>query len=1093
MEFVIISIIALVILGIIAAIISRGEGGDDEVVKADGCAGCTEQNNCKLKSICDSKHTLLLIIAVLLMTTGCSTKKNTAQTRWWHSFNARYNTYYNGTLAYIDGSQEKENGNKDNFTEIIPLYTVGNKNSRQLGKANYERAIEKCKKAIQQHSIKKRPEWNKNRRKTEKDIEWLSRREYNPFLWKAWLLMGRSQFYSGNFDEAAATFSYISRLYKTQPAIYGKAKAWLAKTLIEQGYLYDAEDVIRNMKRDSIDWRAAKEWDYTLASYYIHSGDYETGVGYLQKVIKHEMRHKQKAREYYLLGQLEAALGHRDKAYKAFKHVIRLNPPYELEFNAQIAMTEVMAKGRSKQMISKLKRMAANDNNKDYQDQIYYAIGNIYLAQRDTTNAICAYEKGRKNATRNGIEKGVLLLHLGDLYWQKNMFSNARGCYGEAIGLLDKERKDYEQLSYRSRVLDELVPYTDIIHQQDSLQELSRMSEEDRNAVIDRAIEAYKKKEKEERRLQAQAEAEKNQNTGNTGSLGNNQNNRQPVNNRQSQVDQTWYFYNQMAVNKGKEMFQRQWGKRENADDWQRANKTVVAAQTEENTETVGQTEEFNDSIKQTEAAEDSLAQVGQKPEEDPHKREYYLAQIPFTEEQIDASNKAIADALCHAGIIFKDKLDLLELCEQHLRRLTDYYPDYEHMDDAYYHLFLLYSRMGQPETANTYIEKLKEQFPESQWTTILTDPYFTENARFGVHIEDSLYAATYDAFKAEKHQEVRGNAHISETRFPLGANRDKFIFINGLSKLNSGDASGCLQEMKAVVEKFPQSPLSEMAGMIINGVNAGKRLYGGRFDISDVWNHRSYVLNDSDTVAVHSLSAERNDKFVFMLVYQPDSVNENQLLYELAKFNFTSFLVRNFDLTIEDAEGLRRMQVTGFRNYDEVWQYAHLFAQQTAILQLLGKGRIVLISEPNLPLLGTKISYNEYSQFYDQHFMPIKVSTRPLLTEPLDVIVKDPEIQQDETDVETEYQEPDNSATEYMTEPEPANEQEKPAGTSVIEPEEKLPAKQQEEKKPVEKQPAEKKAEEKQQVEKKPEEKKQEEQKQDEPADDEYYDLEGF
>ncbi len=73
----------------------------------------------------------------------------------------------------------------------------------------------------------------------------------------------------------------------------------------------------------------------------------------------------------------------------------------------------------------------------------------------------------------------------------------------------------------------------------------------------------------------------------------------------------------------------------------------------------------------------------------------------------------------------------------------------------------------------------------------MLTDPYFRENSLFGVQIEDSLYAATYDAFKADRHSEVRGNAHISETRFPLGANRDKFIFINGLSLLNNGDVNG--------------------------------------------------------------------------------------------------------------------------------------------------------------------------------------------------------------------------------------------------------------------------------------------------------------
>ena len=42
----------------------------------------------------------LAALIALLITAGCSTEKNTAQSRWWHSFNARYNTYYNGTLAY---------------------------------------------------------------------------------------------------------------------------------------------------------------------------------------------------------------------------------------------------------------------------------------------------------------------------------------------------------------------------------------------------------------------------------------------------------------------------------------------------------------------------------------------------------------------------------------------------------------------------------------------------------------------------------------------------------------------------------------------------------------------------------------------------------------------------------------------------------------------------------------------------------------------------------------------------------------------------------------------------------------------------------
>lgn len=204
-----------------------------------------------MKNCHDKRFVLLVGIAISLVITACSTQKNTAKSRWWHSFNTRYNTYYNGAVAYIEGSLEKENGNRDNYTELIPLYTVGNKASTTLGKGNFDRAIEKSQKAIKLHSIKKRPEWNKNRKKNARDIEWLSRREYNPFLWKAWLLMGRSQFHQGAFEDAASTFAYMSRLYQTQPAIYSKARAWLAKSYIEQNWMYDAEDVIRNMMRDS--------------------------------------------------------------------------------------------------------------------------------------------------------------------------------------------------------------------------------------------------------------------------------------------------------------------------------------------------------------------------------------------------------------------------------------------------------------------------------------------------------------------------------------------------------------------------------------------------------------------------------------------------------------------------------------------------------------------------------------------------------------------------------------------------------------------------------------------------------------------------
>lgn len=948
----------------------------------------------------------IVATVVMLAMAGCSTQKNDAKSRWWHSFTARYNTYYNGSQAFIEGSIEKENANKDNFTEMIPLYMVSNKNSKSTGLMKFDRAIEKSEKAIKQHSIKKRPEWTKNRRKTAKDIEWLNRKEYNPFLWKAWLLLGKSQFQKGNFDEAAATFSYMSRLYSTQPAINGIARAWLAKSYVELDWLYDAEDVMTKMLRDTIHYRAQKDWDYTFADYYIKSAQLEQAVPYLQKVIKHERRKKLKARQWYLMGQIQYVLGNKEEAYKAYQKVIHQHPPYELEFNARIAQTEVMAGGRSKQMISRLKRMARSDNNKDYLDQVYYAMGNIYLLQADTANAIGAYEKGNKESTRNGIEKGVLLLKLGDLYWVKEKYNDAQRCYGEAIGLLDKERPDYEQLSERSKVLDELVPHTDAVYLQDSLQVLADLPEEERNKAIDRVIEELKKKEEEEKKAAQEAEAEKVlQRQGATGNR-NNMANRPPAGGQQQ--GGAWYFYNPMAVNQGKTAFQRQWGKRENTDDWQRINRTVVNLQTtgeggEELTDSTALAVSdslMTDSIATEETADakaDTLAN-------DPHNREYYLAQIPFTEEQKAASNEIIMEGLFNSGVIFKDKLDNLKLGEKALTRLTRQYPTYSKTDEAWYHLFLLYSRLGNSAKADSCLAHLKADFPESDFTILLSDPFFEENARFGVHIEDSLYAATYEAFRKDRYQEIKANAKISRERFPLGENRPKFIFIEGLGMLNDGDAVSCLANMKEVVEKYPQSEVSEMAGMIIKGVQEGRKLHGGKFDLGDIWSRRSMTVEVSDSTIADTLTVDRNVNYVFLLAFNADSVNSNQLLYDMAKYNFTNFMVRNFDIGVDEDNGVSRMLISGFLNYDEALQYARqLYSDEEMPDKLKGCKRII-ISEENLKLLGTKYSYEEYDNFFEQALAPLQISNEQLLIIPTTVEqAEDPETEEAGNETEEE------------------------------------------------------------------------------------------
>ena len=193
------------------------------------------------------------------------------------------------------------------------------------------------------------------------------------------------------------------------------------------------------------------------------------------------------------------------------------------------------------------------------------------------------------------------------------------------------------------------------------------------------------------------------------------------------------------------------------------------------------------------------------------------------------------------------------------------------------------------------------------------------------------------------------------------------------------------MERLQEVVEKYPDSEVSPLAGMIIRGVQEGRRLHGGKFDIGDIWTMRDITLTKDSTVS-DTLSAERNQQFLFMLVYEPDSVNENQLLFEMAKYNFTNFLVRNFEIQIDEDHGLHRMITSGFLSYDEALQYARQLYQNESLTERLKPCQNLIISESNLGLIGTHFSYDDYQQFYEKIFVPMKVSTEKLLIIPEDI-----------------------------------------------------------------------------------------------------------
>ena len=266
-----------------------------------------------------------------------------------------------------------EESYEDDFTSLLymhPAQAYADPKSPQPT-GSFDRTIEKCQKAIQLHSIKKKPKRNQGKMNDPEYREYIKRDEYNPFIHNAWLLMGKAQFNKGDFLSAAATFLYISRHFTWKPELVAEARIWQARCYIAEGWLYEAEDILTKLNNDGLP-PSQSDWFSTVnADYLIRKGNYKQAIPYLKTAIKHAPSKRQKIRMTFLLAQLYEKSDDKAMAYQTYNKVKKMSPPYRTEFNARIKQSEVYTGQNIAKEVKSLKRMVGKDRNKDYLDQIY--------------------------------------------------------------------------------------------------------------------------------------------------------------------------------------------------------------------------------------------------------------------------------------------------------------------------------------------------------------------------------------------------------------------------------------------------------------------------------------------------------------------------------------------------------------------------------------------------------------------------------------------------------------------------------------------------------------------------------------------------
>lgn len=846
---------------------------------------------------------------------SCSTQKNTRATRSFHQTKVKYNILYNGNVAYEEGLKAIRNANTDDYSRVLNLYPVSNHQAASAAASQMDKTIEKCRKCIKLHSIKSKPKRDPKKANDPKYKLWLQSEEFNACMDEAWMRLGEAEFHKADFLGAVSTFNYIIRHYQNDPDIIAQCQLWIARAYAEMGWQYEAEDMLNRVQIDALSRKHARLYSAVKADVLLKGEHFHEAIPFVKIAMPYEKRKIYRPRFAYVLGQLYEMEGKRNEAIQAYKAAVRMAPPNEMDFNARIRMAELQGKSA----IRKLRSMTKQSKNKDRLDQIYGTIGNIYLANRDTAQALEMYETAIKESTQAGTAKAAILVRAGDIYFEQHAYAPAQPCYREAVTLITAEtNKDFARIQKRSEVLDELIIFYTQAELKDSLQRLSQMTEEQQRAIVDKIIADLIEAEKQDSTKAAQDALELARGEGGPGSV----NTSNMLGGGFAKGD--WYFYNPQLIKQGQQEWRRRWGNRPLEDNWRRQNKQVLISDD-------GMKEEQEGLATDSLAADSLFAEVTPI-ETDIHKPEYYLQQIPRTEEDFVISDSLWREAMIALYYIYLDQLEDEPQAEETLRRLDE--------------------RFGLHPSVVAIHEDM-------QLRALRHDEAYIARMLKMLEDQDSIYAVTYDAYKHGRYVEVKSQiAHIKTQMInDHWSNAPRFLFINAVAIARTDGQQPFITALQELVENYGSSELGAMAkdmlAMMGQGMESQKG--GSTGDLAELRNQTDTSDASDDESAKQEWSDDRKQPSVVVLILPTnDEQALNDLQYEIALFNFSQFLIRDFDLQKMPVWGeTAALRISGFTDLDEAEWWVGLLQQNTDMQSVLQDIQIKAVTEVNLPLIA--------------------------------------------------------------------------------------------------------------------------------------------
>lgn len=703
---------------------------------------------------------------------ACSTKKDALINRKWHALNTKYNTLYNGNIAFEEGRNTLNDTYQDDYFEVLPVERLAVSGEIKLdsedNNPNFLIAEEKATKAIQRHSMDIKDE------------------ERNPEIDEAFLLLGKARYFDERYIPALESFNYILNKYSESDKL-NEANIWREKVNIR---LENEDLAIKNLKR-LMKFEQLKDQEYAdaramMAQAFINLNAPDTAVQNLKIASHYTKKNPEKGRYYYIIGQLYNQLGYKDSANYAFDKVIDLNrkSPRVYMINAEIQKLRntKISNENKEEVLEYLTEMELNRENRPFLDNIFRQLAEFHLEQESDSLALLYFNKSLR-ATQNKPKLNALNYeNLAEYNFDESIYKAAGGYYDSMLSNLDDNSKKYRSIKRKLDNLEDVIKYEDIVQYADSVITLYNMPKEKQLAYFGKHIENLQKEkeaaEKKEKDRITDGFIAFNKSKGGKENKG------------------KFYFYNITSLGYGQNDFKNKWGNRELTDDWRWSDKSRVNVK--------------DDIAQNTTSITDSLSTIS---DDEKFSLEYYMDRLPTDVAVIDSLKTERNFANYQLGLIYKEKFNENLLAAGKLEDVLASNAEERLILPSKYNLYKIYEEVDSP-LMNAMKNDIITNHSDSRYAEILLNPQavLADNS----DSPEKRYENLFKKFKEQEFLQVITGAEENINRFTGDPIVPKFEMLkaNAIGRLQGFELFK--EALNYVALTYPNNPEGKKAEQMV-------------------------------------------------------------------------------------------------------------------------------------------------------------------------------------------------------------------------------------------------------------------------------------